>query len=325
MKRTDIRTLATGLILGPTVLATLVGLGLIVIFADRLPDPLAVHWGIRGTVDRTDSLASVLVSSAIFAPLMAGVVIAVFLLMTRHSAATLFTRTLVGVGSGLGVLVGLLPFSFVLAQIDAPDAHSVPVSASVPGLIATLVIALAVGIGLSFVIPLSPVPYRVTDSAPALDLADGEKVHWSRSVWLGPLGLFIYAGAAVLVVGTVLLVGAPWWLVLTVLLVFALLATTLAWHVVVDSRGVHVIAALGFPRLVFDRADITGARSTTVSPMREFGGWGIRFGVSGSWGIIVRRGEALEISREHKAPFVITIKEAETAARLITGLTKSRA
>jgi hypothetical protein len=325
MKRTNIRALATGLILGPTVLATLVGIGLIVIFAARLPDPLAVHWGIRGTVDRTDSLAAVFLSSAVFAPLLAGVVITVFLLMTRHSAATLFTRTLVGVGAGLGVLVGLLPFTFVLAQVDAPSAHVVPLSAAVPGLIATFVIALAVGIGLAFVIPLSPVPFRVTESAPALDLSAGEKVHWSRSVWLGPLGLFLYAGAAVLVVGTVLLVGAPWWLVLIVLLVFALLATTLAWHVVVDSQGVHVIAALGFPRLIFSIADITSARRTDVSPVREFGGWGIRFGVSGAWGIIVRGGEALEISREHKAPFVITIKDAETAARLINGLAKSRA
>jgi hypothetical protein len=325
MKIRNIRVLATVLILGPTILASLVGVVLVATFAPRLPDPIAVHWGIGGTVDRTDSLSSVLVTSAVFAPLLALVVAVVFLLMTRQAAATLFTRALVGVGAGVGVLVGLLPLSFVLAQLDAPSALDVPVSAAAPGIAIAFVLATAVGVGLAFVIPVQPVDFPVVDNAPAIDIAAGEKAYWGRTAWPQPVAFGIFVGAILIVVATLIIAGSPWWLVVLFVAVFGILATTLAWHVVVDTRGVRVTAALGFPRFVFPLAEITGARSVDAAPMREYGGWGIRFGVNGNWGVIVRSGGALELSREGKAPFVITVDDAETAARLISGLTKTRA
>jgi hypothetical protein len=326
MKSRNIRALASALILGSAVLSAIVGVAAVVAFGPRLPEPIAVHWGISGTVDRTDSLTSVVVTSALFAPLLAATIVIVFVAMTRQTVATLFARTLVGVGVFVGVFVGLLPLAFVAPQLDVEDAITVPVSAVALPLGMIFLVATAMGIGLSFVIPrvttTSVASASAAASSPALDIAAGERAYWGQTAW-PKAGVFaIFISAVLISTGALVVVGAPWWLVVAEVVVFGLLSTTLVWHVVVDVRGVRVIAALGFPRIVLPIGEVTGARSIPVDPLREFGGWGVRFAATGAWGVIVRKGDALEVARDGKAPFVVTVDDAETAARLVSGLAK---
>jgi hypothetical protein len=329
MKSRNIRALASALILGSAVLSALIGVATVVAFASRLPDPIAVHWGIAGTVDRTDSLTSVVVTSALFAPLLAATIVLVFVAMTRQTVATLFARTLVGVGVFVGVFVGLLPLAFVSPQLDVPDAMAVPVSAVALPLGLIFLVATAVGVGLPFVIPRVPTASvaaaSASASAPALDISAGERAYWGQTAWPKPGVFAIFVGAVLIATVALIVAGAPWWLVVAEVVVFGLLSTTLVWHVVVDVRGVRVVAALGFPRIILPIDEVTGARSIPVDPLREFGGWGVRFAATGAWGVIVRKGAALEVTRDGKAPFVVTVDDAETAARLVSGLAKQSA
>lgn len=56
----------------------------------------------------------------------------------------------------------------------------------------------------------------------------------------------------------------------------------------------------------------------TVNPMGDFGGWGLRLSVDGRVGVVLRTGEALQITRRKGRPFVVTVDDAETAAAVLS-------
>lgn len=62
------------------------------------------------------------------------------------------------------------------------------------------------------------------------------------------------------------------------LLLFALISNLLALTTVVTNNAVHVTFGWAFPlyRRVIALADIARAEAVTYSPLREYGGWGIR-------------------------------------------------
>jgi len=64
---------------------------------------------------------------------------------------------------------------------------------------------------------------------------------------------------------------------------------------------------------------ITGVRTVEVRPMRDFSGWGLRFGNLG-WGLVLRGGSAIAVDREGRSPFVLTVDDAETGAALLAAL-----
>jgi hypothetical protein len=67
-------------------------------------------------------------------------------------------------------------------------------------------------------------------------------------------------------------------------------------------------------------SDVKYAGVTTVDPFWQFGGWGYRLGTDGRVGFIVRKGEALEVTRGDGATWVITIDDAGEAAGLLNSL-----
>jgi hypothetical protein len=101
--------------------------------------------------------------------------------------------------------------------------------------------------------------------------------------------------------------------------VIALVLSMLLWRVTVDSRGVTVRSAFGLPRVHIAAGDVVEARAIEVDPVRQFGGWGIRYGALG-WGVVVRGGPAIEVTREGKMPFIVTVADAATGAALLTAL-----
>jgi hypothetical protein len=102
--------------------------------------------------------------------------------------------------------------------------------------------------------------------------------------------------------------------------VLVILLSNLAWTVRIDSRGVRIRSAMGFPSISIPLDNITSANVVDVNALSQYGGWGVRWNLGGRLGIILRSGEALEIHRRKGLVVVITIDDATTAAGLINGL-----
>ena len=87
-----------------------------------------------------------------------------------------------------------------------------------------------------------------------------------------------------------------------------------------DESGLTVASVAGFPRFRVPLDEIAAARSTTIEPMGDFGGWGIRSGLDGRFGVVLRRGPAHEVERTNGRRFVVTVAGADTAAALLQAL-----
>jgi hypothetical protein len=103
-------------------------------------------------------------------------------------------------------------------------------------------------------------------------------------------------------------------------LLLALAATTLAFHVRVDDSGLHVESVLGIPRFHVPLGDIESAARVDVNPMGEFGGWGLRQSTGRRFGVVLRAGEAIEVLRRGGKRFVVTVDDAATGAALLEAL-----
>jgi hypothetical protein len=286
-----------------------------------LPETLAVHWGFDGSVDRTDGLGSYI---GIVAGLVAGFTagaIGFSVTPLREGTSRLFVRSVIGMATWFGVFISLAMYLGVQTQRGVTDVESLPVS--------TLVVPLAIGFGVAVVVaavmvllaPDVPVLKRPTTET-TLELADGEEAYWASTV-RSPRGfVFVPIGFVTLIVVLFTVLGLPVWLTVLVALPLASLVTMVAWRVVVDRRGLTVTGLLGFPRFHVPLENVASATSTVVNAFTEFGGWGVRLGRSGGWGVIVRTGEAIEVDRHKGAPFVVTVDDAATGAGLLTSLAR---
>jgi hypothetical protein len=93
-----------------------------------------------------------------------------------------------------------------------------------------------------------------------------------------------------------------------------------AWTIRVDARGVRMRSSLGIPRITIPLANIESADVIHVQAIAEYGGFGVRWGLGGRFGVILRSGEALQVLRHNGRSVVVTVDDAETAAALINGL-----
>ena len=55
-----------------------------------------------------------------------------------------------------------------------------------------------------------------------------------------------------------------------------------------------------------------------MGPFGDFGGWGIRWGIDGRFGIVLRTGEGIEVTGENGRVRVVTIDDAATAAAVLS-------
>lgn len=76
--------------------------------------------------------------------------------------------------------------------------------------------------------------------------------------------------------------------------------------------------------LTYDPDETTGARVISVSPGRDFGGWGIRFKGKGRYGIITTKGPAAQITMAGGNILTITTERAEELAGAINTLADGR-
>ncbi len=286
-------------------------------YVDRLPDPVATHWGFSGLPDgRMPRLVDHVALLAITA-LVALVPLAAAARADRPSA-----RVLVGLAHGGGAMLALLRWWTLEANDGAASWRGAgPVTLGDVG--AGLVLAVPVGLlgwWLARRRPLLPPTARRVDP---VVLEPGDAVVWVGRQVAGPA---LVLPVAAVVLGAVLAAGAPGPVLVVVgpLGAAALaLATFARVAVTISERGVDVrLGPLRWPRLRIALPDVTSVAVEEVEPM-AFGGWGYRV-VPGARAVVVRRGEALRIGRRGRADLVVTVDGAEDAARVLGALTRPR-
>lgn len=307
------RLASTVLTLVVPLLLALVAVGVALSWRSRLPDPVAVHWPATGGPDGFGSLTEALVPLA-FLPLFAGGMWALAF-FAGHEA--LVRRIAAASSLGMATMMSAVTVGLLAAQLDLADARDTGPVDAVLGL-GLLAGAVGATLGALLVRRNAPAPATepVDPTAPRAELSPTERAVWSRTVtsragaWVG--------GAAVLTT-TTLAIGTPVMLVVPVALGL-LLVVMLVVRVTVDTRGLVARSPLGWPTVRIPLDEVVAARVTQVDPFGEFGGWGYRVAVGGRVGLVLRKGEGIEVERTGGRVTVVTVDDAAQGAALLNTL-----
>jgi hypothetical protein len=283
---------------------------------DRLPDPLASHWGpdgVNGTQSFAGLLALLPATGLAFATLLWALAFFVgHSAMTRRFAAATAVWT--------SAFVGGMVLAMLNAQLDVPTAADArdlgaPLGIAIAGSLVLAVAAAALTPGDPHHQATAPLP----DDAPRLPLPAGELAAWVQRVEVvHPLALVL---TTVAFAGFMAVTTRLWWLGLVLLVTLGpLLIGMTAWTVTVDRRGLVARSRLPWPRLTVPLEEVEHAEVVTVDPLRQFGGWGLRTGIDGRVGVVVRKGEGLEVAGTGGRRVVVTVDDAATAAALLNTL-----
>lgn len=283
------------------------------LLADRLPDPVASHWGVSGGPDGSLPFTVDLVVLAVATALVAfGPLLAARLPMPRAQA-----RILVAAAGGGAGLLGALRVGSLRANLDVSswEAAGALGAGTIALTFAVAVVAAAVGWAAAGDRPdLRP----TTSPASAVPVDPGETVVWTGGA-SGRVGVWVpvvlLAAAAL---GVVVLPAEAWPITLIVLPIAALVvAAVTEARVTVGPRGVTVaLGLLGWPRLRVPVEAISDVEVEDVTPL-SYGGWGLRV-APGATAVVVRRGEGLRITRrDGRRTFVVTVDDAPVAAGVL--------
>jgi hypothetical protein len=292
--------------------------------AATLPDSVAVHWNGPGIPDGFGSPYTFPILIAVIVLPIVALFGGIAVITAHRSPLTAMTKLIAVLGLWLSVLFALTFVGTMALQRGAiSQAH-----VSIVWLPIGAAAAFIVGAVAWFLLPRAA-KARHDDVVPVEPVALGaeERASWIRStaapaglIW-GALGLMAII-TVVVAVAVLQTADGAWPVSFIPLVLLAVVLTNFAWTVRVDARGVRLRSLLGIPTISVRLGNIRSANVTDVQAMAEFGGVGIRFGMNGRLGIILRSGEALEIQRVKGRTIVVTVDDATTAAALINGLVK---
>ncbi|MER7620573.1 DUF1648 domain-containing protein [Streptomyces sp. NPDC126503] len=282
----------------------------LVLWWDRLPDPVATHFsGADGHADGWTSRTGTAVTGAV-------------LLVVAGAVWTAFVRrpALAGAWATAGFLGALLAL-MLRANLDATGPE--PATLSLGHLAAGAAVAGLAALAGWAVSRLVVEEGRPGASAPEgepdarLPLGAGEVAGWSR--YTGSAALTAL-GAGLVLAGPVVL-AAGWWPVAPLLVAVGAAGLGLARvRVTADRRGLTVAPAVtGRPRIRIPLDEIEGADARDVRAVADFGGWGYRVRAHRT-GLVLRSGEALVVRRAGGREFAVTVPDARTAAALLNTL-----
>ncbi|MEU3712990.1 DUF1648 domain-containing protein [Streptomyces catenulae] len=305
-------TLRVAIAAFPFLVAVAVVVGVHHQTADRLPDPLATHFGADGTADGFTSVHG-FVLGIVLALLALGIGGAVLAHLKRLVPAAPW---LLATGWSLAAVLAVPACATLLANAGAgrAEAARLPLWQLLPALAAGL---LAGAVGLWLGGPRRRPEPSGAQGGPRLPLAAGERAGWSRttgSPLLAALGLFTCCAGVLLGFVSGPFAGVA--LGLTGVVAGALASV----RVTVDRRGLALAPALlpyAFRRIPLDR--VTEATCRNVEPFAEFGGWGYRVRAHRS-GLVLRSGEGIVLQLRSGREFVVTVDDAATAAALLNTL-----
>ncbi|HTE50232.1 MAG TPA: DUF1648 domain-containing protein [Kofleriaceae bacterium] len=284
---------------------------------DRLPEPMAAHWGISGAPNAALPRAVVVVFLAVMAGMSA---LGAFAVTRQRGARPREIAAPLAMASFLGVLAAILAVMVVALNLDAPSwsaARRLTIE-WLAALIATPVLAAAVTGRLAALLEADAAPVDLAGRA-SIGLGATERAIWTGSAanpWCAAWSIAITcAGVAALLFASVEVAAA---LVLggLVLACFAVVRVRVDGSCVTISFG-----PLSFPRQRMPLSHILAARVVDVWPLGR-GGWGYRGSLlfSRRASIVVRRGEGIELDCGARGTLVITVDNPGSAAGLINDL-----
>jgi hypothetical protein len=327
--RTDrILVLIVGL-LAPLAI-TFACVALMVSWIPTLPSPIAIHWGPNGV----DGVGSVWVFILMPVGILSLFCLVAFLSVSVSAAGaggaiTINQKFLLTTGLFLSVFLGIGMSAALESQRGLADA------ADAPDIALPLLLAAAAGVVLAavgwFILPEASEAAKSGVEPMMVPAEANERLYWGRSVTLAPVvALFVgLVVCAALATGFVVFATSPGragLAVIPILVVTALVFFTSFWRVSVDRRAFTVRAPLGWPRIVIPNEQIEKVQVVDIDPSADFGGWGWRWAPGRRTGIILRRGQGIEITRHDGRRFVVTVNDAAVGAGVAKTLaTRARA
>jgi hypothetical protein len=282
----------------------------------QLPDPVASHWGVDGTADGFSSLNGVLAVMLGFGiALVLGFGAVTYLLgqsavIRRIGAAAVIWSAL---------FMSLLTLGTLYIQRGIDGARDVGGIGTV--LLVAIVGSLLPGVAVAVLIPGDPrlpTSETIAADAPRAELAAGGRWALCARTEAGPAtGVGLVAVALVL---ALVVVTRVWPLLIVVGLVGILIASMFRWVIRVDSRGLTIRSALGWPRIRVPLDEVVRADVIQVRPLRDFGGWGLRVGRGGRVGVVLRSGEAMLVQRTGGRSVAVTVPGAAAGAGVLNAL-----
>lgn len=324
-RQTRTRMIVVGVAL--PVAISLAGVVAVLVSLPLLPDPIAVHWGPSGAPDGFGAPWLALVLPPVIVAGYCAFVLSATGLTKLTGVITVNQKLIVAIAPFLAVVVtGVIAGATVMQRgvADAADAGSI-----FPVLIGSFVGGIALALASWFLLPAASPwePVTDTDELPHLDLDDTARAVWvQQAVPARALGIpvTIILVVAMVAGGVLLWFAAPLAAFLVYVLamgaLMVLVIGTLYWRVTVDGRGFRAVSVVGFPRFVIPLQEVESANDIVVRPVGDFGGWGLRWGGRGRFGIILRAGVALEVRRKDGRQLVVTVPRARTGAALLNSL-----
>ncbi len=280
---------------------------------DRLPAEVASHYGTDG-VDATQPLDRYLATAAL-------VMIGITLLMGALGAAMPGdARRVLGCSQAvLTAVLGSALYGSLIGHLDLDDARA----ATGPGPGRWLAAGLVAGGLVAVPVWRLLTPSRLERPPPGLEWPPPAPSGGDPAlIWTGRTGWSV--GAPVVIALLVALaVGFAVWLGLWAGMLPAAVAVSmvamLQGRVRVDRDGLRV-SSLGRATWVsIPLGDIAEAEADVVSPLRDFGGYGVRYGLRGR-GFVTRAGEALRVESRDGTSTWVTVDDAARGAATVNAL-----
>jgi hypothetical protein len=223
---------------------------------------------------------------------------------------------------GLSVLLTIVATSLLVQSVGS--ASSVQNSAWLP-----LIVALPAGVAAALVgWFLQPSGSRPTPGRAVipLDLESSDRAAWMHTAYLP-----IPAVAVIIAVTTIASIRAGFgWatgdrdgigaiLTVVALLLIGVLATTAAFRVRVDARGLSVRSVLGIPRFRVTPQDVVAVAVVDARSLGVRGSWGIRV-LPDRVTIVMRATSGIRVTRRGGRMFYVTVDDATTGAALLKAL-----
>ncbi len=301
-----------------TLLTVAIGTGLVWSVRDRLPDPVAIHWGPAGVADGFQPLPAALTQTAIMIPVLALFLVAITLVTRQAQTAA--------IASGTSVLMGSLMYGSVWAQqgITDPAMAPMPNGPLAVGFVGGIAVGACHAVAFRTKPGVAPYPRpSAADGAVRAHVPASARLAWSGALRHSGVMAFLPVAGVALMLGLAVwmwVIGGPWWMMLVIAVALGALTVPLQFAtLVIDTRGVQLRMA-GRNLRATDLSQITTARVVEVRALRDYGGIGYRGGFDGSSGIITSSGPALRLGRFEASDLVYTVDGADQAAAVVNTL-----
>jgi hypothetical protein len=288
------------------------------LLGDRLPDPIATHWGLDGSPDGSgDATVMWLVATAVWVALWGW-------LVWRARKGGPLPEAVPVLGAG-GFMAALMIFT-----VAANDGAATWRDADEVGWTAVLVTLAAGGLLAAAAHRLERgQEYPATHAPPGdatIGLGAGERAVWVGHASSPRMALGGSLCALALAAGALLVEGAAGWILVATAVVVALAMTWVSMvRVTASERGLRIdFGPFGFPSKHMPLERIERAEATEIEPMR-WGGWGYRWAGPRRSAVVVRRGPGLVLDLRGGGRFAVTVDEPAPAAGLLNDLRRRQA